>query len=152
MARRYSGMDFDITVMGLSIFVSKATLDITDNSAVAQTRGITNGWVAGDVTAEGVLELDTQNFKLLGEAARQAGSWRGIEPFDVMYFAQPEPEDQMKVEAFGCKLSLNNLLDIDSKGGEKTIHKVKFFVTSPDFVHINGVPYLSQTDTRDLLG
>ncbi|MGI1757551.1 phage protein [Serratia marcescens] len=151
MARRYSGMDFDITVMGFSIFVSKATLDITDNTAVAQTRGITNGWVAGDVTAEGDLELDTQNFKLFGEAARQAGSWRGIEPFDVMYFAQPSPGDQMKVEAFGCKLSLNSLLDIDSKGGEKTIHKVKYIVTSPDFVHINGVPYLSPTDTRDLL-
>ncbi|MGQ8702878.1 phage protein [Serratia marcescens] len=152
MTRRYSGMDFDITMMGLSIFVSKATLDITDNSAVAQTRGVPSGWVAGDVTAEGDLELDTQNFKLLGEAARQAGSWRGIEPFDVMYFAQPNSGDQMKIEAFGCKLSINNLADIDSKGGEKTIHKVKFIVTSPDFVHINGVPYLSQTDTRDLLG
>ncbi|HHR4158445.1 TPA: phage protein [Salmonella enterica] len=44
------------------------------------------------------------------------------------------------------------MLDIDSKGGEKTIHKVKLIVTSSDFVHINGVPYLSQTDTRDLLG
>jgi hypothetical protein len=145
-------MDFDIMVMGLSIFVSKATLDITDNTAVAQTRGIPNGWVAGDVSAEGDLELDTQNFKLLGEAAARAGSWRGIEPFDVMYFAQPEPGDQLKVEAFGCKLSVNSLLDIDAKGGEKVIHKVKFLVTSSDFVHINGVPYLSQTDTRDLLG
>lgn len=152
MTRRYSGMDFDIMVMGLSIFVSKATLDITDNTAVAQTRGIPNGWVAGDVSAEGDLELDTQNFKLLQEAAQKAGSWRGIQPFDAMYFAQPESGDQMKVEAFGCKLVINNLLDIDSKGGEKTIHKVKFMVTSPDFIHINGVPYLSQTDTRDLLG
>lgn len=152
MSRRYSGMDFDIMVMGLSIFVNKATLDITDNTAVAQTRGIPNGWVAGDVAAEGDLELDTQNFKLLGEAARNAGSWRGIKPFDVMYFAQPESGDQMKVEAFGCKLVINNLLDLDTKGGEKTIHKVKFMVTSPDFVHINGVPYLSQNDTRDLLG
>ncbi|WP_439413008.1 phage protein [Enterobacter ludwigii] len=152
MSRRYSGMDFDIMVAGLSIFVSKATLDITDNTAVAQTRGIPNGWVAGDVSAEVDLELDTQNFKLLGESAQRSGSWRGIEPFDVMFFAQPEPGDQMKVEAFGCKLLPNNLLDIDSKGGEKVIHKVKLLVTSSDFVHINGVPYLSQTDTRDLLG
>jgi len=29
---------------------------------------------------------------------------------------------------------------------------VKGFVTSPDFVHLNGVPYLSKEDTRHLLG
>nr|WP_288532599.1 phage protein [uncultured Haemophilus sp.] len=29
---------------------------------------------------------------------------------------------------------------------------MKYFVTSPDFVRINGVPYLSDEDTRDLIG
>lgn len=152
MARRVSGMSFDITLSGMSILVSKATLDITDNTAVAQTRGIPDGFVDGDVTAEGEMELDAQNFLLLGEAASKAGSWRGIEPFDMLFLAEPSTQESIKVEAFGCKIMVSNLLDIDTKGGEKTVHKVKFIVTSPDFIHINGCPYLSSQDTRDLLG
>ncbi|MCC3836733.1 DUF2597 family protein, partial [Vibrio parahaemolyticus] len=35
---------------------------------------------------------------------------------------------------------------------DKSIHKVKGVVTSADFIHIDGVPYLSENDTRDLIG
>ncbi|CAM3555412.1 Putative phage gene (fragment) [Xenorhabdus nematophila F1] len=31
-------------------------------------------------------------------------------------------------------------------------HKVKFVVTSPDFVRINGIPYLEAELTRNLIG
>ncbi|HDO1088769.1 TPA: DUF2597 family protein, partial [Aeromonas salmonicida] len=89
--------------------------------------------------------------KLLAEAAKRAGSWRGMEPDDVLFYADTGSE-QMKVEAFGVKLLVSDLLDIDPKGGSKSVHKVKGFVTSPDFVHLNGVPYLSKDDTRHLLG
>ncbi|MEB7742812.1 DUF2597 family protein, partial [Escherichia coli] len=34
----------------------------------------------------------------------------------------------------------------------KTTKKIKFMVTSPDFIYIDGVPYLSDRDTRDLKG
>ncbi|MEE6052811.1 DUF2597 family protein, partial [Avibacterium paragallinarum] len=34
----------------------------------------------------------------------------------------------------------------------KSTRKIKYFVTSPDFVRIDGVPYLSSYDTRDLIG
>lgn len=56
------------------------------------------------------------------------------------------------MEAFGCKLVVTSLLDIDPKGGSTLTHKAKFFVTSPEFIKINGVPYLSSDDVRNLIG
>ncbi|AUV12714.1 MULTISPECIES: phage protein [Aeromonas] len=151
MTRRISGASFDTTLLGAMVHVEKASLSITDNSAVAQTRGIPDGFVDGDVAAELEFELDTKNFSHLADAAKRAGSWRGMEPDDVLFYADTGTET-MKVEAFGVKLLVSDLLDIDPKGGSKSVHKVKGFVTSPDFVHLNGVPYLSKEDTRHLLG
>ncbi|MNG74367.1 hypothetical protein D3C79_328480 [compost metagenome] len=151
MTRRISGQSFDTTLMGTMVHVEKANLSITDNSAVAQTRGIPDGFVDGDVAAEVEFELDAKNFTLLSDAAKRAGSWRGMAPDDVLFYADTGDET-MKVEAFGVKLQISDLLDVDPKGGNKGVHKIKGFVTSPDFVHINGVPYLSQEDTRHLLG
>ncbi|WP_404839932.1 phage protein [Aeromonas media] len=151
MTRHISGQSFDTTLMGTMVHVEKASLSITDNSAVAQTRGIPDGFVDGDVAAEVEFELDTKNFTLLSDAAKRAGSWRGMAPDDVLFYADTGDET-MKVEAFGVKLQISDLLDVDPKGGSKGVHKIKGFVTSPDFVHINGVPYLSQEDTRHLLG
>ncbi|MFO7129972.1 DUF2597 family protein, partial [Pseudomonas aeruginosa] len=138
---RISGMNFDITLGDLQVHVEKATLDITDNSAVAQTRGVPDGFVDGDVTASGEYELDAANFALLIEAAKRAGSFRKLEPVDSLFDAKAG-DSEVRVEAFGCKLKVSSLLDIDPKGGSKTTHKVPFDVTSPDFIRINGVPYL----------
>ncbi len=146
---KISGMNFDINVGDLKLHVETATLDITDNSAVAQTRGVPDGWVAGDVAASGELELDTTNFNLLIEAAKAAGSFRELEPFDQLFYAKT-PSDEIRVEAFGCKVKISSLLNIDGKGGEKTKHKIPFDVTSPDFVRINGVPYLSAAEIEGL--
>ena len=151
MTRRISGQSFDTTLMGTMVHVEKASLSITDNSAVAQTRGIPDGFVDGDVAAEVEFELDAKNFTLLSDAAKRAGSWRGMEPDDVLFYADTGAET-MKVEAFGVKLQISDLLDVDPKGGSKGVHKIKGFVTSPDFVHINGMPYLSADDTRHLKG
>ncbi|HDX8643673.1 phage protein [Aeromonas hydrophila] len=151
MTRRISGQNFDIELLGTMVHVEKASLTITDNSAVAQTRGIPDGYVDGDVSAECEFELDAKNFKLLSNAAKRAGSWRGMKPEDVLFYAD-NGDETMKVEAFGVKLQLSDLLDIDPKGGSKTVHKVKGFVTSPDFIHLDGVPYLSEDDTRHLKG
>ncbi|MGQ4658646.1 phage protein [Aeromonas enteropelogenes] len=151
MTRRISGQSFDTTLMGIMVHVEKASLSITDSSAVAQTRGIPDGYVDGEVSAECEFELDTKNFKLLSDAAKRSGSWRGMKPDDVLFYADTGDET-MKVEAFGVKLQIADLLDIDPKGGSKGVHKLKGIVTSPDFVHINGVPYLSDDDTRHLKG
>ena len=88
---------------------------------------------------------------LLTESASAAGSWRGIPPFDMLFFAKTADQEEMKVEAFGCKLLVESLIDADKKGGEKHISKLKYIVTSPDFVHINGVPYLRADETEGLL-
>ena len=146
---RIGGKNFDINLGDLQAHVESCTLDITDNTAVAQSRGVPDGHVDGDVAASGELEFDSNNFNLLIEAARTAGSFRQLEPFDVVFFAQAGQEE-MRVEAFGCKLKVSSLLSVDTKGGEKAKHKVPFDVTSPDFIRVNGVPYLAAAEIEGL--
>ncbi|PWE46174.1 DUF2597 domain-containing protein [Pseudomonas prosekii] len=146
---RIGGKNFDVNLGDLLIHVESCTLDITDNSATAQTRGVPDGYVDGDVAASGEFELDSTNFTLLIEAARTAGSFRKLEPFDSVFFAKAGDEE-LRIEAFGCKLKVSSLLSIDPKGGEKTKHKVPFDVTSPDFIRINGVPYLDASEIEGL--
>ena len=146
---KIGGKNFDINVGDTLIHVETVTLDITDNSAVAQSRGVPDGYVDGDVAASGEFELDSANFNLLIEAARAAGSFRQLAPFDSLFYAKT-PTDELRVEAFGCKPKISSLLNIDSKGGEKHKHKVPFDVTSPDFIRINGVPYLAAAEIEGL--
>lgn len=146
---RIGGKNFDINLGDLQIHIESCTLDITDNTAVAQTRGVPNGHVDGDVAASGEFEFDTSNFNLLIEAAGKAGSFRQLEPFDVVFFAKAG-EEELRIEAFGCKLKVSSLLSVDPKGGEKSKHKVPFDVTSPDFIRVNGVPYLASEETEGL--
>ncbi|PWB34662.1 DUF2597 domain-containing protein [Pseudomonas sp. SDI] len=146
---RIGGKNFDISVGDLQVHVESCTLDITDNSAVAQTRGVPDGYVDGDVSASGEFEFDTMNFNLLIEAARTAGSFRQLAPFDSVFFGSAG-DQELKVEAFGCRLKVSSLLSVDPKGGEKSKHKVPFDVTSPDFIHINGVPYLAASEIEGL--
>ncbi|EEI9428647.1 DUF2597 family protein [Salmonella enterica] len=145
-----SGMSFDVTFDSRIIHVKTATLDITDNTRAIQERGVPNGFVDGDVEASGEIELDTVNFQILREVAREAGSWRGIKPVDLMFLADTG-DSKIDIEAFGCKLAISSLVNIDSKGGDSMSHKIKFMVASPDFVTIDGIPYLSAHDVRDLV-
>lgn len=146
---RIGGKNFDINLGDLQIHVESCTLDITDNTAVAQSRGVPNGTVDGDVSASGEFEFDTSNFNLLIEAARSAGSFRQLEPFDSVFFAKAGDEE-LRIEAFGCKLKVSSLLSVDPKGGEKSKHKVPFDVSSPDFIRVNGVPYLAAAEIEGL--
>ncbi len=144
-------MSFDTYMDGDLIHIEKITLDITDNSAAAQTRGVPDGYVDGDVAAEGEIEVSSKTLQVLTAKARAAGSWRGLPPLDFLFYAKASSEE-MKVETFGNKLQVSNLLDIDPKGGGVTTHKIKYFVTSPKFVNINGVPYLEAEATENLIG
>lgn len=146
---RISGMAFDFYMLGFPVHAESISLSISDNSAVAQTNGIPDGWVAGDVGAEGEIELDSRNFEKITAIAASAGSYRDLPETDFTFFAQ-RGGTRDKVESFGNKLILTDVLNIDPKGGAKSTKKIKFFVTSPDFVRINGVPYLSAEDTRGL--
>ncbi|WP_256591650.1 phage protein, partial [Pseudomonas sp. HMWF006] len=55
---KIGGKNFDVSLGDIALHVESCTLDITDNSAVAQTRGVPDGYVDGDVAAAGELELD----------------------------------------------------------------------------------------------
>ncbi len=149
MTAKIGGKNFDVNLGDLLVHVEAGTLDITDNSTVAQTKGVPNGHVDGDVAAAGELELDTTNFNLLIEQAKASGSFRELEPFDIVFFAKAGDEE-LRIEAFGCKVRVSSLLSIDPKGGAKNTHKVPFDVTSPDFIKINGVPYLAAAEIEGL--
>ena len=149
--QRISGKNFDISIGDLAICVSKTTLTIEDKTEVAKDGGVPNGWVDGEGAASGDLELDALAMSLLGEAAKAVGSWRALDTFDMLFYAKTAQHEEMKVEAFGCKLVLDSLLDVDKAGGQKHISKVKYLVTSPDFIRINGVPYLRAEETEGLV-
>ena len=146
---RIGGKNFDVNLGDLQVHVDSCTLDITDSTAVAQSKGVPNGHVDGDVSASGEMEFDTFDFNLLIEAGRAVGSFRKLEPFDTVFFAKAG-DQELRVEAFGCKLRVSSLLNVDPKGGEKSKHKVPFDVTSPDFIRINGVPYLAAAEIEGL--
>lgn len=148
---RISGQSFDTELLGENVHIEKATATITDNSAVALTRGIPDGFIPGDVACEVELEVSTKYMPSIIAAAKKAGSFRNLPLDDIMFFADTGSEE-LKVECFGVKLMMDSILDFESKGAELLTHKLKGFVTSPDFVHINGVKYLSDEDTRGLLG
>lgn len=148
---RISGQSFDTELLGENVHVEKMSVSITDNSAVAQTRGIPDGFIDGDVACEVELEIATKYLGTVVNAAKSAGSFRSLPTDDIMFYANSGGEE-LKIECFGVKLTAESILDAESKGAELLTFKLKGFVTSPDFVHINGVPYLSDEDTRNLLG
>lgn len=147
--KRISGQSIDFNIDGDLVHVEKVSLSITDNTGVAQTNGVPDGFVNGDVSAEGELELSTKYLKVITAKARSAGSWRAIPLVDLMWYAKAGTEE-LKVESFGCKLNVTDILDVDPKGGAVMTHKIKFIVTSPDFVRINGIPYLESELTDKL--
>ncbi|OCQ52325.1 hypothetical protein Ppb6_02399 [Photorhabdus australis subsp. thailandensis] len=151
MSKRISGQSVDFNMDGDLVHAEKVNLSITDNTAAAQTQGVPDGYISGDVAAEGEIELSTKYLEMVTAKARTVGSWRGIQPVDLMWYAKAGNEE-IKVEAYGCKLIVSDILDVDPKGGSVMTHKVKFVVTSPDFVRINGIPYLEAELTQSLIG
>lgn len=146
---RLSGMNFNINLGDIMVQVDTASLNITDNSSVSQTSGVPDGSVDGDVAASGELSVNASNFNLISNAAKSAGSWRGMKTFDILFYAKTS-QDEMKVEAFGCRIKLSDILDIDKKGGSASLFKIPYDVTSPDFININGVPYLRPDEIENI--
>lgn len=146
---RFSGRSFDTTLFGEYVHVKSATVTINDESEAAFTRGVTDDYTAGKVSCDVEIELDLKQFQKVHKAARKAGSYRAIKPDDLLFYAH-NGEDEDKVEVFGVKFVLADVLSIDPESSDKSTRKLKGFVTSPLFVRINGVPYLSKDDTRGL--
>ncbi|HHQ6595633.1 TPA: phage protein [Serratia fonticola] len=151
MSARIGGQSFDITLGTEIVHVKTISLDMTDNTVATQTRGIPDGHVSGDVSGEGEMELDSREFRKITAMGRAAGSYRGIPLTDILFYANTGDEE-LKVEAFGCKLIVTSPVGFDPKGGDTASHKVKYIVTSPDFIRIDGVPILSMEDVRNLIG
>ena len=150
MSMRISGKNMHFSMGDYKLKAQKVSLSITDNSAVNKTSGVPDGYVDGDVEASGEMELTTQQFNQVSKAAKQAGSWRGMPDFDALFYGKID-KDELKIEAFGCRIKISDLLDADTNGGSALVHKLPFEVTSPDFVKINGVPYLRPDETADLV-
>ncbi|SUH25860.1 phage protein [Salmonella enterica subsp. enterica] len=94
MTERISGGSFDVNYDSIMIHVENATVTITDNSAVAQSRGIPNGHTKGSVSADVEVEVDSQNFKKFTAVARAAGSWRAIPAKDFLFYANAGDDEE----------------------------------------------------------
>lgn len=105
---RYSGRSFDTTLFGEFVHVKNATATINDESQVAFTRGVPDDYTDGKVSCDVEIELDLNQFKKVHKAAKKAGSYRGIKPDDMMFYAN-NGEDEDKVELFGVKFVLADL-------------------------------------------
>lgn len=149
LARNFSGMDFDVTIGDTMVHFESVSLSITDNGAVALTGGIPNGYVTGSFSAEGQLVVDTVNAKLLNNLAKAAGSYQTLPPFDVVFFAG-DNEYQEKIEVFGVKLKITELLNLEAAGGSKVTKTLQMVVTSPDFIKVDGVPIIDPALTEKM--
>ncbi|ENN96908.1 MULTISPECIES: phage protein [Pseudoalteromonas] len=149
MQKVLGGKDFDIFIGNSMVHVMEATVKITDGRTVKKVRGVPKGFIDGDVEGEVTLKLDHENWLIVQAQAEKAGSWKGIEPFDVAFNAEVAA-GKKNIEAFGCLPQLDEILNIKADGGEEDTTSIKCPITSPDFVKINGVPYLTSDEVRDL--
>ncbi len=147
--KHLGGKDFDTFIGDKLVHVAEATVKITDGRQVKYVRGVPVGYIDGKVEAEVTLKLDHENFLLLEAQAKQAGSWKGIEPFDISFLAEVKAGSK-NVEVFGVLPSLEDILNLKAEGGEEDFTNIKGMVTSKDFVKINGIPYLTADEIRDL--
>ena len=150
MGKQISGKDFDVSIGDMMVHVENFGISVTDNRTVSKSHGVPNGYTDGDAEAGGDIEVDSANFKIIVEAARSAGSFKELPPFDIVTMAETA-DTEVRLEAFGCLLMISDLLSIDPNSNTKTKHKLPFIVTSPDFLRINGVSYLAASETENLI-
>ena len=105
--RRVSGSSFAFTVGDFKLRAEKASLSIEDSRKAAKDGGVPNGYVDGEVSASGDIELDAAAMGILAKEAQTKGSWQQIEPVDLLFYAKGTQEEE-KVEVFGCLLNALN--------------------------------------------
>lgn len=139
--KRFNGLSFDFDLGDFRVHAKKFSLDITDNSTAAKRNGRPDGFLQGDVEASGTITVDKTALSAFTQAAKAAGSFQSLPAFDILAFGQAGG-DTLRVEVFGCKVKINKLLDVDTSSADETEFELPFDVTSPDFVRIDGVPYI----------
>lgn len=142
-AQRFNGLSFDFDLGDFKVHAKKFTLDITDNSTAAKRNGRPDGFLIGDVEASGTITVDRTGLSAFLKAAGSAGSFQSLQPFDISSTAQAG-SDTFKVKVYGCKVKINKLLDVDTGSTDETEFELPFDVTDPNFVEIDGVPYLDK--------
>lgn len=147
---RFVGRNFDADILDTFIHIKKATVKINDEMETSFTKGVPDGFLSGKKSAEVEIEIDLMQFKHFRKAAKSAGSYEDLPEDDISFYAKIGDEES-KVEAYGVKWSMSDILDIDDESGSQMTRKIRGIVTSPMFVHIDGVPYLSKNSTRGLL-
>lgn len=148
---QFSGLEVDVSIGDKDITVQKVTVSITDNSKTATSKGVPDGDLPGSVEGTVTFELDSYNFKMYSDMAKKAGSWRGIEPFDFMSYMKKASSDfSLKIEAFGLKPKVTDLFDADTGSEDALVHKIEHNITSPDFIWIDGIPYLAKSETEHI--
>ena len=146
---RINGKSFDVRMMGFKVHFESFNINITDNTTAASTKGRPDGVLQGDVSADGEVVVDSANFMLIVEAARAAGSFQSLPTFPIDAYGAGDNSGATElahVNAFGCKLKISELLNIDPSSTDKTTHTLPFDVTGKDFILINGVPYLDSNE------
>ncbi|MCP3944518.1 MAG: DUF2597 family protein [Desulfobacteraceae bacterium] len=148
--KRISNNSFSFSLGDFKLKAEKASLSIEDNRKAVKDGGIPNGYVDGEVSASGDIEIDAASMAILGESAKAKGSWQEIEPVDLLFYAKTAKEEE-KIKAFGCLLNFSDIVEYDPTSDKKAITKISFEVTSPNFVRINGIPYLAKERTEGLV-
>lgn len=139
MHQRISGKDVEVRLpSGQRILFDQVNLNLDDGIVATHDQGYPNGWVRGEVKGDGDLQVPTETLLALNNEAALAGSWEEMPAFDITFYAKVGTVE-LDVRAHGCKLRMPNF-PFDGKGGDKVMHTINFVVSSPDFVHLNGVP------------
>lgn len=148
MSRRLTGNDIDVQIGAFRVVFSEASLAIDDSSKAVGSKNLPNGYIRGKVSAGGDITVDTANLNVMIDAARQAGSWQELPPFD-MTFNGSTTSESLNIECFECLLKLSDVLSA-TESEEKLTHKISYEVTGPDFVKINGVNYVASSLSNSL--
>ncbi len=137
--QRITGRDVELRLpTGVIALCDQITLNLSVGTKAVRSGGYPAGWVYGEVTGDGEMTIDSEEVIKLLDAAEEAGSWEEMDAFDIVLAASVSSLD-LRVEAFGCKLDVPDF-KIDRKGGDKITHTLKFEITDPQFVRVNGVP------------
>ncbi|BBM04172.1 phage protein [Microbulbifer sp. GL-2] len=145
---KLSGRDVDAMIGSYRVNFDEASISIEDGTGATKTRGIPDGFLPGDVAASGEIKLNTGQFNIILQAAKEAGSFRGLPTFDLVFNAESSDE-KLNIEAFDCKLSVTDLLNA-TQGNERLMHTITFEVTGREFVKVNGVSYLRPEEIERL--
>ncbi|UDQ97950.1 phage protein [Lentisphaerota bacterium WC36G] len=137
---RLNGLGFNLTLNTTDIKADKWSLSVSDDGSVATKDGLPDGWLKGAVAGSGEVTMDRTEFKKMSAEAKKAGSWQGMPTFNLISYAKVG-NDECLIEAYGCKFKMDSVLDADKNSSDKTTFTLKYDVTSPDFVKIDGVPY-----------